>query len=999
MLQKDSFETADWLNSLLFEIFCTRKSRQLIDADQEALLSALTRISREAIKSKLSDYQRESWLFLSSLDLESFSFGDRLPLIQSVHLAYSKSSSLAIVIDISYSGGIKVGLKAAVAMNFRDFAASINFKEPSKFKFILKFDAEPTPRISFMLSDLPAYEMSVAMRSQQMDRVSNLIKLLIGNFVRTRLCFPNYLTILFHLNPQTIPIPRSLPPSIQIANSKQYQSQLRVRLVSSNLNLDNESILPSTEINVMAVLSLGELTCKTEIINAELRNTRWNSIHTFNVFNGLESSPKCLQISLYQVIEDALNHLGRIEIPYPSITPGILDIRTLSLTSDPISTISLEMYLHHMEEDGEKDANWIFWNCPKPPRRKPENEKSIEQVNWDSIKFIISKFYTEPGLDDSTGLIADNNDFHDANSSIETITYSETENLFDVIEKLLHKSIHRLKPSQSQIIEILVAFKLELEDFSSRFNLKRPALSSKALPAHNDRLASLLKPLIKSFIPEAIRLLKASGNYNEKVLRDLDKIITITTKVGAEVTIDSSPDLLAEDSESHGREIDIQAFYGFWGDTSVNISIDEDEGIKVQIEEKASVNVPQFDFEGIFYKPNSSCKTFNLSSSDLFASTTTISTTWEIALHRNRFISFVPLGQSQIFPSFVIDTLDILEIEVIKDRNAFDLGFNADLSNKEVLGHANNGVLRLTLRDEVLDLIGESRSCDQWYCILSCRLKKTYASQILDWKSIDKIWLLPLNLPSLSCPYTLAIRHESQTYSFIFEPETLYRAYCRIKTCWMSKRPAVENGNNKLRLNMEMSSCLSVSSSLTASPQSQKSSISLFSFSRTASASLSSSASSTALRGDPFASKTRFDRLKMSSCDKPAGSDSFLMMTSIDDLRPCSSPFKWAAEITEQSAIFNCTLLNFPAGFISIGSEYICYWSHRPSSTTSSSLFLLPRSYIMDISKSLPNWVSSFSGIILKLKKEHRLGTEPIIFTSFNSKQELELVFDTLLGI
>ena len=36
-----------------------------------------------------------------------------------------------------------------------------------------------------------------------------------------------------------------------------------------------------------------------------------------------------------------------------------------------------------------------------------------------------------------------------------------------------------------------------------------------------------------------------------------------------------------------------------------------------------------------------------------------------------------------------------------------------------------------------------------------------------------------------------------------------------------------------------------------------------------------------------------------------------LMMTSIDDLRPSSSPFKWATEITDNSVIFNCTLVNF----------------------------------------------------------------------------------------
>ena len=431
--------------------------------------------------------------------------------------------------------------------------------------------------------------------------------------------------------------------------------------------------------------------------------------------------------------------------------------------------------------------------------------------------------------------------------------------------------------------------------------------------------------------------------------------------------------------------------------TQFCISIDEDDGIQIEKVENHKidlVNIPQFDFEGIFYSPNPTCKSFNLSSSNLFNSSATISTTWEISLHRNRFISFVRLGEPQIFPSFVIDTLDILEVEVIKDRNAFNLGFNADLSAKEAFSHSNNGLLRLTLRDEILDLLGESRSCDQWYSILSCRLKKsTQECEIFDWKGIDKIWLLPLNLPSLSCPYTLAIRYNSQTYSLLSDPGTLYRAYCRIKILWMARRPSVF-GNHKLHLNMEMTSS-SVLSSLNSSPQSQKSSISLLSFTKTASASLSSSTSSSALRGDPFSSKTRYDRLKMSSCDKPTGSDSLLMMTSIDDLRPSLSPFKWATEITDNSLIFNCTLVNFPAGLLSIGTDYICFWPHKPKS----SLLLLPRSAIIDVSKSLPSWVSSFSGILLKLKREYYRESEPIIFTGFNDQQELELVFDALLGI
>ena len=962
---------------MLFEILCTSKSRRLIDSEQEALLAALTRISREAVESKLSDYQKDSWLFLSSLELESFSFGDRLPFIQNIKISYYKQGNFALVMDISYSGGIQVGLKAAMAMNFRDFAASIHFN-PSQFKLILKFNAEPTPRISFMLSDLPTYEMAVTMRSKQLDRASNLIKLLLGNFIRNRFCFPNYLTVLF-------PEGRSA----QIANTKQYQSQLRVRLVSVNLNSEHAAILPFEEINVMAVLNLGEINSKTEIINAELRNTRWNSIHTFNIFNGLENSPKLLQIALYQVLDsNSMNQLGRIEIPYDSITPGLLDIRTLSLSTDQTSSISFEMYLHHMEEDGEKDSNWIFWNCPKPPKqRKTEQDKNIEQVNWDTIKFILSKLSS-----DSTEEQAHNNleqepeedqDLESSNSENQVI------NLFDLIVKLLNKTINRLTRNYSspQVVDILNAFRLELGDFSTRFNLSRPALSIQALPAHNERLAALLRPLIKSFVPESERILK-EGQVNEeeavkKALRDLSriqKLVSITKNISPdEATNESSPDLL---TETPSKITFLSEFKGFLGDQAVKIEINEQEGLKlIKIDQKPEF---YFDLEGIFYTTTKNIRSLDLGSSDLFEDMAT----WEISLLKDRFISFVPLGQSHLFPHRVIDLKDVAEIELIKDRNAFTLGFNADLSMKEALKHANNGILRISFSDgEKFDLFGESRSCDQWYCIISSKISDESNVTEIKWKDLNKIWLLPLNLPFLTCPYALALRHNYLTHLIISSDE-IYRAYCKIKTIWLTKRELqgldLYKTNTNTNISMNTNSSLS---SLTSSPPSQKS---------------KSSFASSTTRQDQFSSKTKYDRLIMSN-GKIKMSDSMIFMTSIEDLKKTRSN-QWNFTITEKAAAFNCSISNFPSGYISIGPEFICYWTTSLNSVTglplqNQHILLLPRQAILEISKTLPNWVSSFTGIVLRLKREFYRQGDPIILTGFENNQELELVYNYLLGI
>ena len=123
-------------------------------------------------------------------------------------------------------------------------------------------------------------------------------------------------------------------------------------------------------------------------------------------------------------------------------------------------------------------------------------------------------------------------------------------------------------------------------------------------------------------------------------------------------------------------------------------------------------------------------------------------------------------------------------------------------------------------------------------------------------------------------------------------------------------------------------------------------------------------------------------------------------MASVNDLDLITTaPMNWVQIITEGAAVFNCTLGNFPAGYLACGPEYICYWLPFPLFHPPPSLFLLPREGIQEISKLTSNWISSFSGIVLKVKRKVYGQVEPIILTGFNNSQELELVYDNLLGL
>lgn len=871
----------------------------------------LTKISRKALESKLQDYQRDSWLFLSSLNLESFSFGSKLPQLKQIRPLQRGPGSLALVVDFEYEGGIEVGLKAAVALNIRDFHAKIHFN-PSKFKLVIKCDTNPTPRISFMLSEMPEYSVNVLMRGQELQRAANLIDSMLGNFIRTRACFPNYLILLIRQTEKSL---------VQIATEKQFQSQLRVRVTTLHVNPANPNVLGDPEaLRVMCAISFGECSSRTDTIAAN--TSRWNSIHSFNIFNGLTEGPDDIQITVYQVLTgDSMNVLGKVEISYESVKAGILDVRQVSFIEDSQSTISLELFLHYMQEDGEVDAPWIFWNSPRP--RKRAIIESHEQINWRTIKYIITRLSSDQHPPTEEEFLSFESDEFCPNSPIDSPSESESvlPMITDSVEwslKQLNERILRKRsdaPDQhlnddsdplasvvQRSISILQAFKLELDDFISRFDLNREPLSQAAQVEHNKRLAGLIYPIVKSFLSgllDGIGFLRQNPKHVEshyyvrkERLKVLETRIQALWKTLNEIKSGKTAtnEFYEQPDESSSSEELIPSapktsFNCFWSDFPVELSLLSAE-VNITSRVLDHSKRPVFDFEGIFYT-RSDDGHLNLSSNSLFDSLKA----WEVSL-LGRALFLIPFGKSHSFPEKIIPLEHVETLELVKDRGAFHLGFNADLSAEESLKHANNAVLRFKGSESViLELIGDSRACDQFYCLISARLGRESLFKF-PLSRLLSCWLMPLSVPAYFTTYALALNMDNCTFILgNFDDSAIHEAFCQLK---QSHRPA--------------------SNMLTLEGSRMLHSHSLSSFTSSIS-SISSSQSSSALE-----SRNRYHRI---SFHVPQNG---LRMSTLE-ATPIMPDWVKAAFGTRLDDSYRCTVDGNWEGRLLIAGDYLVFWS------------------------------------------------------------------------
>lgn len=871
----------------------------------------LTKISRKAFESKLQDYQKDSWLFLSSLSLDSFSFGSKLPQVKQIRPLQRGPGSIALVVDIEYEGGIEVGLQAAVALNIRDFHAKLSFK-PSTFKLIVKCDTAPTPRISFMLSEMPEYSVNVLMRGQELQRASNLIHSMLGNFIKNRVCFPNYLTLLIRQTEKSL---------VQIATEKQFQSQLRLRVTTLHVNPANPNVLGDPDaLQVMCAISFGECSSRTDTISTN--TARWNSIHSFNIFNGLSESPENIQIIVYQVITgDSMNVLGKVEIPYESIKAGILDVRQVAFAEDAQSSISIELFLHHMQEDGELDVPWIFWNCPRP--RKRFTTESHEQINWRTIKYIIARLSSDDHPHIEEEFLSFESDELGSNSPLESprktmpvlpmVVECVDWTLKQLKERILRKrrdthdqpandDSDPLASTVKRALSILQAFKLELDDFTCRFDLNREPLSQAAQSEHNKRLAGLIFPLVKSFLSgllDAISFLRKHPKHveshyyvREERLEVLETRIQSLWKTLNQIKSGKSlvDDFYEQPNESSSSEELIpmapKTFFNcFWSDLPVQLSLLNNE-ISIQSRVLDHSDRPVFDFEGIFYT-RSDGGHLNLSSNNLFESLKS----WEVSLI-GRALFLIPFGKNHSFPERIIPLEHVETFELVKDRGAFHLGFNADLSAEESLKHANNAVLRLKGHESlIIELIGDSRSCDQFYCLMSARLGRE-SSFKFPLARLLSCWLMPLSVPAYSTTYALALNLDNCTFILgNFDDSAIHEAFCQLK---QSLRPA----SNLLTLE--------------GSRMLQSHSLSSFTSSMS---SVSSSQSSSALE-----SRNRYHRI---SFHVPQNG---IRMSALE-ATPIVPDWVKAAFGTRLGDSYHCTVDGNWQGRLLIADQYLVFWS------------------------------------------------------------------------
>jgi hypothetical protein len=546
---KEAFETCAWLNTLCNKIFSSTPSLEEehpLFPNREKLLQSISSFVREAIESKLQDYQRESWLFLRSLNLTSFSFGEQLPLVSKIKL-YSRNpqQQVCLIVDIDYSGGAHADLHASVAMNIRDLSVTLKTR-PAHFKAVFKFESSPTPRISTLVTEFPGFDLKMSMRGALMNRVNRMLKNIILSFMRQRLVYPNYMTLLFVSDPENI---------VQIASAKQFQSQIRLRILSVAVDLDNPNILPPKEgqlfftedqIKVLCSVAFGPTQSRTEVL--PLSQSRWNSIHSFTVFNGLPTTPQEVVISVYQVVEgDATNFnlLGTTSVPYPTMIAGLLDVRQLHFLHDEASFVTAEMYLHQMEDNGLDDAHWIFWNCARPAVKLGSSKDAVpidQMTSWDTVKYVIASLtgpeeYPTQLADDllnRADAVSDSGSFDTGRTETAMKTSLldfVAEQLDSTIQLVQYRVLSALLASQDSATEpeavakinellklarsvkaILVAFKLEVSEYASRAEIKNGSvLTQLSLRDQNRHQARLLQPIIRSFLPasmNAVRELK-----------------------------------------------------------------------------------------------------------------------------------------------------------------------------------------------------------------------------------------------------------------------------------------------------------------------------------------------------------------------------------------------------------------------------------------------------------------------------------------------------------
>ena len=1018
--QPGAHETCHWLNSLIANIFSSGIGSDSPNQPhfRKKLLVYLAELVKDALSSKLQNYQQESWLFLQSLSLNAFDVGERLPSITRIKpFTRANQSVFAFIFDIDYKGGFYANLHAAMAMNIRDMNVAVK-AAPFSTKLVVKIETQPTLRLSLLLSELPKYDVKVHMRDAHLLRVSKLFKEMVNSMVIPRCIYPNYLTLLFT---------NDEPRSVVIATEQQFQTQLRLRILSVLLDLENPLILapgPDTtadDIRIQCCVSCGESVSWTDPVH--LSQARWNHIHSFTIFNGLPSSPTEISIKIYQFMESGANLLDQVVIPYRSIPAGVLDVRSVSFAHDAASSITAEIYLHNIEEKGGEDGSWIFWNEAKPSglRRSGTAQAMDQMSNWQTIKYVISALtgpeeYPSDAAEEVIGeereaapaAVVDGLHAEDASSAVPNLLEFAKERVDEatqLVQFTLLPALNRqqdaganVQGAQQQARNLratLAVFRLELEEFSAGhedFALEG-FLSDLTLHAHHSRQAGLLRPLVKSFLPPVLACmpeLERREELAQPVAAVAHALHALQDQVLQHCARASSAASLSPLSTSHAGPITgsfsadalstaSQVAFNCWlGREPFRIVATVADGIQISHVRAQDTHV--FETEAIFYAlrrdlGRTQLKTLDVGALDLSAGNALLAACWEVTLVGDAVLALVPFGCSHLFPARLVALADIAEACLVKNRGAFALGAQGRAD-------ASSGLLRVRLaaQAEWLDLHGDARSCDVWYALISSHIARALGPVAVPWRCVERIWLLPVHAPVFPLHYALALTLNGSTHVVsALEPGTdLHAVYCDLKSL-----AARAQGRP----------------SLLSSPASSRSCVSL-------GASAASLSVGSAARADWCSDPRRFDRI---SCARPSpvqsassSSHSLLVMNSIDRLllrapshssssssllqTPVGLP-TWVTALLQASGAdaealaetFECALNGTP-GCLLVSTDYLCFWGtgHAPA------LALLPVPQIRAVQRQRA-WLPGRDALHL------RMASATVVLAGYQSHEMLEI--------
>ncbi|PJF18028.1 hypothetical protein PSACC_02181 [Paramicrosporidium saccamoebae] len=164
---------------------------------------------------------------LADLALRDFVLGKKAPYVKAVSTNYGKDG-LDLRLDVEYEGDASFFLAAMAGLRLGRMATKLRVNRFDG-QVLLRLTDFPSSRILCMISELPTITFSLEYEEQTLERLSNVLILVISSLVRNRAVFPNYQPLIFR------PEAATTKDLLFIPLWKSTRRFVRVRIISVKL--------------------------------------------------------------------------------------------------------------------------------------------------------------------------------------------------------------------------------------------------------------------------------------------------------------------------------------------------------------------------------------------------------------------------------------------------------------------------------------------------------------------------------------------------------------------------------------------------------------------------------------------------------------------------------------------------------------------------------------------------------------------------------------------